>query len=284
MNTCVWPLFLKTVFAAMLAISARGVVYAQELKTELVRPTPEVIAAWEHAGARFGWMSVSRSPQQTNTDWDQAGAECVPAFGFNRFPTGGLRSLPPPDVPFGLSVYSWTDEGMQELRDLTQLRSLFFNGDGITDAGLKELAGLEKLQALRIEACWQATEGGWRGLAGLKQLKALNLSRNSIDDAALKHIAGLTQLNELVLQGSAVTDVGLQELVGLTQLKRLHLWDTGVTDDGLKKLAGFKQLEKLSLAGSRVTGSGLKHLEALPKLKSLGLYGSHGDFHSTRED
>jgi hypothetical protein len=44
-----------------------------------------------------------------------------------RFPAGKVRALPPPEVPFGL----WL-------------------GRGVTDADLKELAGLKQLHALNF--------------------------------------------------------------------------------------------------------------------------------------
>ena len=55
-----------------------------------VRPAPAVIAAWEQAGAVFGWTSVD--PQG---DWrfdnDEPPAGALPAFRLRWLPAGGLR-------------------------------------------------------------------------------------------------------------------------------------------------------------------------------------------------
>ena len=89
----------------------------------------------------------------------------VPIFQFKLFPTGKLNGLPPPEVPFSLTL----------------------SNSQVTDAGLKELAGL-------------------------KQLQTLGLSDTQVTDAGLKELASLKQLQTLVLGGTKVTDAGMQEL------------------------------------------------------------------------
>ena len=45
-----------------------------------------------------------------------------------------------------------TDAGLKELAGLKSLQTLDLNGTQVTDAGLKELAGLKSLQTLNLLA------------------------------------------------------------------------------------------------------------------------------------
>ena len=55
-----------------------------------------------------------------------------------------------------------------------------FRGTQVTDAGLKELAGLTELQLLDLEGT-QVTDAGLKELAGLKKLQGLYLYSTQVD-------------------------------------------------------------------------------------------------------
>ncbi|HEV3080227.1 MAG TPA: hypothetical protein VGY66_10625 [Gemmataceae bacterium] len=59
----------------------------------------------------------------------------------------------------------------------------------MTDAGLKELAGLKNLQTLEL-AGTAVTDTGLKELAGLKSLQRLNLTYTRVTDKGLKELAG----------------------------------------------------------------------------------------------
>jgi hypothetical protein len=99
-----------------------------------------------------------------------------------------------------------TDEGVQYLAPLTQLKSLLLSHSRITDAGLAHLSRMTKLNSLYL--------GGTK-----------------ITDDGLAHLAHLKELYWLDLRGTKVTDAGLQHLLGLTKLWQLVLWDTNVTPE-----------------------------------------------------
>ncbi len=101
MNRWARYLLLGIVIGVVMVPPVQLVSLAQEPTNEPVRPAPEVIAAWEKAGARF--IPVAGD---------------VPLFLFERFPTGKLNVLPPPEVPFGLTLSHTrvTDAGVQELQ------------------------------------------------------------------------------------------------------------------------------------------------------------------------
>ena len=117
------------------------------------KPDPAVIAAWEKAGAEFGWMGVNESGFLT---WrhSKPAADRIPAFSFpwaSQLRGTSLRGLPQPDVPFAMSCRNVTDTVLKELARLKQLQCLDLSRNrGVTDAGLKELAGLTQLLWLSL--------------------------------------------------------------------------------------------------------------------------------------
>jgi internalin A len=203
-----------------------------------------MVAAWKKADAHpvwvrvgeFGWLEFIRGQESKPGD--------LPAFSIV-WKIGVLSKLPAPQAPFGLVL------GL------------------VTDAGLKELAGLKQLQTLALRAS-QVTDAGLKELAALKQLQTLDLGGTKITDARLKELAGLKQLQTLNLDFTEVTGTGLKELAALKQLQALNLSLTQVTDTGLKELAGLKQLQTLNLHETKITDAGLKELKrALPECEIL---------------
>jgi hypothetical protein len=143
-----------------------------------------------------------------------------------------------------------------------------------TDADLK--GGLPALPfrfALHLPNT-KVTDAGLKELKGLNNLNVLVLNNTQVTDAGLKELKGLNNLEILSLDGTKVTDAGLKELKGLKNLTRLYLKETKVTDAGLKELKELKNLERLDLSGTKVTDAGLKELKGLNNLRLLDLRGS----------
>lgn len=92
-----------------------------------------------------------------------------------------------------------------------QVLTLDLSTIGTTDAGLKQVARLERLE--------------WLHLPGAQ-----------VTDSGLGHLRALGNLTLLDLSGTQVTDEGLEHLHGLTKLRTLHLGDTRVTDQGVREL------------------------------------------------
>jgi internalin A len=227
----------------------------------LDRPQPlpvEVVDAWKVAGARDGWLRTKhlgfRSRQYIFHDVDAerpAAPGDVPAFHLARWKAGQLATLPVPKAAFGL----------------------FLSRAEVTDAALKELAGLKKLQRLDLSLT-QVTDAGLKELAGLTGLQTLNLDTDRITDAGLKELSELANLQTLELNTTQVTNQGLKELVRLNNLKTLDLGFTKVTDAGLKDLALLKNLQELDLPRTQVTDAGMKELIALENLRLLNVRAS----------
>ena len=68
-----------------------------------------------------------------------------------------------------------------------KLRELYLSYTKITDAGLKELAKLQKLKGLYLSGT-QITDAGLKELAKLKKLKYLQLSDTKVTDAGVAEL------------------------------------------------------------------------------------------------
>ncbi|MCI0376475.1 MAG: hypothetical protein L0215_02590 [Gemmataceae bacterium] len=133
------------------------------------QPLPkEIVEAWKEAGAKVGWLRAKdvgfRSRQFVFHEFDPeqpAAAGDVPAFHLVRWQTGQLAKLPAPMTAFGLflSRAEVTDAALKELIGLKKLQRLDFSFTQVTDAGLKELAKLKNLQTLWLGGTRVTAEG-----------------------------------------------------------------------------------------------------------------------------
>ena len=180
------------------------------------------------------------------------------------------------DVPVPKSAAEWT--------------SLDLAGTHVTDAAMKQLAGLKNLETLDLQDT-RVTDEGLRALAGLKKLTLLRLSDTQVTDAnlralreidllhALSHASGkgdrrpssADDVLTLALYRTMVTDAGLKELAGLKNMTALYLNHSQVSGTGAKELIGLKNLTTLHLRNAPVTDAGAKELASLTQLTNLAL-------------
>ena len=81
----------------------------------------------------------------------------------------------------------------------------------ITDAGLEHLKGLTSLTTLYLDGP-PITDAALEHLKGLTSLTYLNLDFTEITDAGLEHLKRLTSLTTLDLRSTQITDAGLAEI------------------------------------------------------------------------
>jgi tRNA A-37 threonylcarbamoyl transferase component Bud32 len=143
----------------------------------------------------------------------------------------------------------------------------------VTDAGMENLKGLTRLETLWL-ADTPISNLGLACLTDVTGLQGLNLGHTGISDAGLEHLRGLTDLRFLYLSGTKVTDAGLKCLKDHLQLQELHLRWTKVSDAGLEHLAGLSNLQILWLQETKVSDAGLGHLKRLTGLQTLHLDGT----------
>src|ERR1700692_1986218 len=161
------------------------------------KPLPEAaLTAWKDAGAKVGWMQPNEYGVQYFYPKSSGKAGELPGLLVSKLKPGLLAALPDPAVPFGLrlSFSGITDASLKELAGLKSLRALFLNSTGVTGPGLKELAGLPDLRQLELSYNPQVTGVGLKELSALKNLQLLQLRSTSTSDAGLKEVAELKGL------------------------------------------------------------------------------------------
>ena len=161
-----------------------------EIRLAGLLPLPNaIVAAWQKAGAEPGWMGLNLNGCLAFEENSTRLIGAVPAFSLRPWKDGVVAKLPVPAALFGLNLR------------YTQ----------VTDAGLKELAGLKSLHTLGLSGT-QVTDAGLKELAGLKSLHTLYLSETQVTGAGLKELAGLKSLHTLYLSYTKVTGAGVAEL------------------------------------------------------------------------
>jgi len=138
------------------------------------------------------------------------------------------------------------DAGLAGVKGSTQLVHMsFFGSRGLSDKGVAHLQGLKNLTLLDLRnesftatepKAPRITDAGLKHLAGLTKLEYLNLQGQHITDDGLKHLSGMANLQTLSLSFLGITDEGLKHLEGLQNLRKLHLYGTRVTPQGLAAL------------------------------------------------
>ena len=122
-------------------------------KTDPPKALPEkIVTAWKEAGAEVGWAQVNKFLGFFEFVRQKAEPGSLPAFRFASWQDGRLAKLPAPTTGFGLDLgrTQVTDAGLKELAGLKSLQTLNLDFTKVTDAGLKELAGLNSLQSLYL--------------------------------------------------------------------------------------------------------------------------------------
>jgi hypothetical protein len=180
-------------------------------------------------------------------------------------------ALPDAGVPFVLRLHDKgvKNEAMKEVAKLPNLIGVVLIGTGVTDDGVKELAGHKKLKYLGVLLSDPP--------GGIPMARQRSGTDTPLTDATLGHLAACPQLEGLDLADCAITDAGLKKIAGLKELQYLNLKSTQVTAASLPVIAGLKNLTHLSLYSCQV-GNDLSALAKLPKLTHLNLHsGSAGD-------
>jgi hypothetical protein len=97
-----------------------------------------------------------------------------------------------------------------------------------------------------LELPSRITDAGLRHLSKLTKLESLCLNDLPITDAGLEHLRGATGMSSLALSGTKITDAGLAQLSGMTGLQTLILSSTSVTDESVDQLLRFKNLKEVT--------------------------------------
>ncbi len=160
--------------------------------------------------------------------------------------------------------------GLVHIGQLTELQTLNCGYADVTDATVKHLTGLKKLEVLDLSLSL-ITTAVITTLAELPELKTLTLLQTPIDNTALKELAKLKKLQGLDLRKTRVTGQGFAALKDVPGLTFLTFANTPVTDAGLQELAAVKSLRMVDASDTKVTKAGVDNLKkALPNVTVTG--------------
>ncbi len=81
-----------------------------------------------------------------------------------------------------------TEVAVETLKRLNHLEALVLKGDEVTDAGLKNLRGLNQLKILDLEFTGQISDAGLETLKGLKQLQGVFLLETNVTDQGIRNL------------------------------------------------------------------------------------------------
>ncbi|HEX5271354.1 MAG TPA: hypothetical protein VFW33_12735 [Gemmataceae bacterium] len=219
-----------------------------------------------------------------------------------------------------LTTKKTTDAGVKELAKLPKLRWLHLGFTTLSGSAFEAFAGSKTLEHLTLEYVDGLTDDGVKHLAGVPNLIELKIGKgfekSSLTAAAIKAIVDVRvparfefdmrlldddlfeslvkkgwlygptppglrgyekpatpeKVRVIMLDDSKVTDKGMRAVLNCTNVESLHLQNTGVTDETFKQLSGFKKLDYLSLESTKITAAGLDAIAGLP-IKHIGLQG-----------
>lgn len=180
-----------------------------------------------------------------------------------------MLGLPLEELESGAGM---TDDAFLEFAVFPNIRRFRLHKTALSDAGLKTVVGLGKLEELVIDGS-NVTGPGLEHLAERPGLKVLDLSRSKVTDEAVAKLIALPNLRELRLAGCPVSDECVMLLAQLDALQVLDLGETRVTDAALGVLKKHQSLKTLVLTGTKATPAGARDFEqATPNCKVvLGL-------------
>jgi hypothetical protein len=132
----------------------------------------------------------------------------------------------------GVVDTSVTDASAEDLRHLTNLRSLDLRLNRITPRPLRHIGGMSELRELKL---------------------AMRLSPVRLRYEDMAFLKRLTKLESLMLPSADLTDAWLVYIEDLKSLKSLQLYDMALTAEGLDRLKGLPNLTAhLTLHGTSV--------------------------------
>jgi hypothetical protein len=171
-----------------------------------------------------------------------------------------------------------TDSTLDLLAALPEIREPGLRDTRVTDAGIRRIGGLTKLERLFLDGV-AITDQGLSSPISCKELEAVSLCDTRIEGRNLAALKPLCRLRCLAVEGSLATVDGLGSLNGLTSL---WLLKTELTEGRFYPLRRLRGLEELHLGDETVTHDSLAAIQRLPKLRVL-FAGAVGGAETVRE-
>ena len=137
----------------------------------------------------------------------------------------------------------------------------------MTDAVLERIARLDHIEELDLSGSRGITDEGLRCLAGLTRLTSLQLGGCATGDAGVEAVGLIPSLEKLGLGGTRVSDAGVAHLARCERLRMVDLSGTHTGDAAIRVLAGKPALRHFR-SGEHVTDTGLAAFRDYPALRT----------------
>ncbi|MDB5352627.1 MAG: hypothetical protein JWN86_3874 [Planctomycetota bacterium] len=157
-----------------------------------------------------------------------------------------------------------TDAHLARIRDLTTLESLWIQASGgLTDNGVAQLKIMTNITSLHLENA-TITGRGLDHLAEIPKLEELHVPGNRFIDADLASLSRMPHLKRLDVGGrsSEITDEGMKLIGNITTLEFVGIQDTNTSDAGLNRLRSLPNLKELRTGRSKITPEGIQRFQA----------------------
>ncbi len=164
-----------------------------------------------------------------------------------------------------------TDDALQPLGNLTQLKSLQLGDKYLTDRDLAFLKPLHDLTWLWLNGKSKGLHGsGFGALSPLTRLTSLDLDGSGVEDETMAPIGKLVALEDLDLSRTWITGKGLASLASLSRLKKLQLNGCRrLQSSSLEALAKIPHLEVLLVNDYPLDNHAIESLKKLTSLRQL---------------
>ena len=170
-----------------------------------------------------------------------------------RLSENGLKHIErlPALKELSLGPISSTAPGLSHLQHLTAVTHLKIEFTDITDDALQKFRPPPNLQYLELTSKRPISDAGVKSLMGLGRLESLALSLPvKLDGSGLKDFENLESLTELSINSiPSATDEGLASLAGLTQIERLSVFSVTDVAALMRHLDGHPNLIELGVSG-----------------------------------
>jgi Leucine-rich repeat (LRR) protein len=167
--------------------------------------------------------------------------ESLDLLGSSKITNAGIKSLVSLKKlrELGLTFIPISDDAIDAIAGMTELRTLHLGETQVTDVGFKKLATLIRLEELTPSP--GVTDQGLSILGNFPQLKSLGLKGHQITDTSVAELQKLPKLINLSVVGA--TDENIVAMKRLTQLRHLGLNMGLLTEQGIQTLPEFKWLQ-----------------------------------------
>ncbi len=175
-----------------------------------------------------------------------------------------------------------TSAGVTALSEMSSLEVLDFADVGDPDGVLEQISKLKNLKSVSIGGRRDTgfiSDAGLKHLAKLTKLERLTAYGSEFTDVGAAGLAKLSGLKWLSLQTNGITDDGLAQLAALNELRYLSLYsdnkNAGITFQGVSRLNGLTNLTELWYQGQMRPAPGEQGLDfsGMPALEKLGMNG-----------